>query len=122
MVEGIQEITTEYIGIQTVLSADGGHTGYWRSVLDRQSARHLLLRYPPPLRDPRVPYRFIARRKGQWKRQALLHASNAGHADGFGSSISLSADGNTLAVGARGEDGSTNSASAEPGQDNDDAL
>ncbi len=51
-----------------------------------------------------------------WSQQAYMKASNAGAFDFFGMSISLSADGNTLAVGAVGEDGSTsgiNSASDE---------
>jgi len=39
-----------------------------------------------------------------WSQQAYLKASNAGAEDGFGTSVALSADGNTLAVGAYGED------------------
>lgn len=44
-----------------------------------------------------------ARQGGQWTLQAYLKASNPGAGDLFGSAISLSADGNTLAVGAAGE-------------------
>lgn len=39
-----------------------------------------------------------------WVQQAYLKASNAEAADSFGESVALSADGNTLAVGAGGED------------------
>ncbi len=39
-----------------------------------------------------------------WSQQALIKASNAGESDYFGSSIALSANGSTLAVGAYGED------------------
>ncbi len=39
-----------------------------------------------------------------WAQQAYIKASNTGGDDEFGSSISLSSDGNTLAVGAEGED------------------
>ena len=39
-----------------------------------------------------------------WGQSAVLHASNAGAADQFGSAVSLSADGATLAVGAPQED------------------
>jgi hypothetical protein len=39
-----------------------------------------------------------------WTQQAYVKASNTASGDGFGSSISLSGDGNTLAVGAFGED------------------
>ena len=41
-----------------------------------------------------------------WSQQAYLKASNAGTSDLFGGSVSLSSDGNTLAVGAQYEDGS----------------
>ncbi len=42
-----------------------------------------------------------------WAQQAYIKASNTGADDGFGESVSLSADGNTLAVGALHEDGSS---------------
>jgi hypothetical protein len=42
-----------------------------------------------------------------WTQQAYVKASNAGADDAFGASVSLSADGSTLAVGAPGEDSST---------------
>ena len=41
-----------------------------------------------------------------WTQQAYVKASNAGADDAFGASVSLSADGSTLAVGAPGEDSS----------------
>jgi hypothetical protein len=41
---------------------------------------------------------------GAWSQQAYVKASNAGVGDQFGTSISLSDDGNTLAVGAISED------------------
>lgn len=45
-----------------------------------------------------------ARQGSAWQQQAYLKASNAGAGDRFGFSLSLSADGNTLAVGAPLED------------------
>ncbi len=42
-----------------------------------------------------------------WSQQAYIKASNTGAFDRFGRSVSLSADGNTLAVGARDEDSSS---------------
>jgi hypothetical protein len=48
-------------------------------------------------------YVFV-RTAGSWSQQAYLKASNTGAGDAFGSSIALSADGNTLAVGAPSED------------------
>jgi hypothetical protein len=44
---------------------------------------------------------------GIWSQQAYVKASNTGALDHFGSSVALSQDGNTLAVGAPGEDGSS---------------
>lgn len=44
------------------------------------------------------------REDGEWRFQAYIKASNAGEADAFGSSLALSDDGNTLAVGAPYED------------------
>jgi hypothetical protein len=40
---------------------------------------------------------------GGWKQQAYVKSSNTDAGDGFGYSLALSADGNTLAVGANGE-------------------
>jgi len=47
-------------------------------------------------------YVFV-RRDGLWQQQAYLKASNTERFDEFGGSVSLSADGNTLVVGAEGE-------------------
>jgi len=45
----------------------------------------------------------FSRRHGHWVQQANIKASNTDPGDVFGVSLSLSADGNTLAVGATGE-------------------
>jgi hypothetical protein len=45
---------------------------------------------------------------GTWTQQAYLKASNVQAGDLFGQAVALSDDGNTLAVGAPGEDGSAN--------------
>jgi hypothetical protein len=50
---------------------------------------------------------FYVRSTGAWVQQAYVKASNTGAADQFGKSVSLSDDGNTLAVGAQLEDGSS---------------
>jgi hypothetical protein len=49
-------------------------------------------------------YVFVRDEDGQWSQQAMLLASNVGANDHFGASVALSADGNTLAVGAPDED------------------
>ncbi len=48
---------------------------------------------------------YVYTRAGNsWSQQAYLKASNTSSADRFGQKVALSADGNTLAVGATGED------------------
>lgn len=49
---------------------------------------------------------FVFRRAATWTQEAYLKASNTQHNDAFGTSVSISFDGNTLAVGAYGEDSS----------------
>ena len=50
---------------------------------------------------------YVFTRSGaSWAQQAYVKASNTGRYDGFGSSVTLAADGNTLAVGATGENSS----------------
>ena len=50
---------------------------------------------------------YLYRFDGQsWGQEAYVKASNTGDEDGFGMTVALSADGNTLAVGAAGEDSS----------------
>jgi len=49
---------------------------------------------------------YVFTRSGAtWTQQAYVKASNTDAADRFGSSVALNSDGNTLAVGAIGEDG-----------------
>jgi FG-GAP repeat len=48
---------------------------------------------------------YVFSRSGTtWSQQAYIKASNSGVGDIFGASVAISADGNTLAVGAEGED------------------
>ncbi len=49
----------------------------------------------------------FTRTSGNWQQQAYLKASNTDEADSFGDILSISADGNTLAVGAIAERGSS---------------
>ena len=46
----------------------------------------------------------FSRNSGIWQQQAYVKASNSNEDDNYGRAISLSADGNTLAVGADKED------------------
>ena len=62
---------------------------------------------------------LLTRSGGVWEEQALLKASNAEAWDHFGASVALSADGNTLAVGAAWEDSAT---TGVDGDQNDDSM
>ena len=57
---------------------------------------------------------------GNWSQEAYIKASNTGAFDFFGNSVSLSDDGNTLAVGANQED--SNSTGVNRAQGNDLSL
>ena len=57
-------------------------------------------------------YVFVLSPSG-WEQQAYIKASNADWQDQFGKDVSLSYDGNTLAVGAFGEDGSDTGVNAD---------
>jgi len=55
-------------------------------------------------RNSGAVYVFTRNAAGSWTQQAYVKASNTGEGDEFGNALSLSADGNTLAVGASLED------------------
>ena len=54
---------------------------------------------------------------GAWSQQAYIKASNTGDGDRFGRDVSLSADGNTLAVGGNLEDSSASSVGGDENND-----
>jgi hypothetical protein len=56
----------------------------------------------------------FTRSAGTWSQQAYVKASNPGAIDYFGWSVALNADGNALAVGARGEGSSTTGIGSTP--------
>src|SRR5690606_11498132 len=64
-------------------------------------------------------YVFV-RADDSWSQQAYIKASNTDESDGFGSSVALSTDGSTLAVGAIDE-ASNATGTSGAGQDNNDA-
>ncbi len=65
--------------------------------------------------DSGAVYVFILESTG-WRHTSYIKASNIGTGDLFGSSVALSPDGNTLAVGAPLEDGDTLSSQATPNE------
>src|SRR6266850_2374091 len=56
------------------------------------------------------------RTAGNWSQQAYVKASNAGAGDTFGTSVALSSDGNTLAVGAPSEASSSTGIDSTPNE------
>lgn len=61
---------------------------------------------------------YIFTRTGTaWAEQAYIKVSNTGAVDEFGESVSLSGDGNTLVVGATGEDSNTTGVGSTPNDD-----
>ena len=56
----------------------------------------------------------FTRSAGTWSQQAYAKASNTGATDQFGTSVALSSDGNTLAVGTFLEDSSTTGVDSTP--------
>lgn len=60
-------------------------------------------------------YVFRLDEKKAWKEEAYIKSSNAGLDDLFGSSVSISAHGGVLAVGARGEDSNLKGVFPNPG-------
>jgi hypothetical protein len=58
-------------------------------------------------------YVFV-RSGNTWVQQAYIKASNAEAEDHFGNDVALSADGNTLVVGAPGEDSNANGVGGDP--------
>ena len=69
-----------------------------------------------PLNGAGAVYVFV-RIGGDWSQQAYIKASNTGDGDIFGSSVALSDDGNTLAVGANGEDSETTGIDGDENED-----
>ena len=63
-------------------------------------------------------YIFTRSADNSWSQQAYIKASNADEKDYFGTTVFLSADGNTLAVGATGEDSNATGINGDQNNDN----
>ncbi len=88
---------TDEFGLQVATSADGSTVAI-ASPADDDS-----------FDNSGATYVFTTTDRLQWTREAVLKAPNAGDGDTFGFAVALSADGNTLAIGARNEDGDSTS-------------
>jgi len=94
---------SDFFGIDVALSGDGATLAVAASFEDGGEAGVDGDAADNSLTDSGAVYVYT-RQGGQWTLQAYLKASNPDAIDLFGAGISLSADGNTLAVGAPGED------------------
>jgi hypothetical protein len=88
---------TDEFGLQVAISADGSTVAAGSPADD------------DGVDNSGAAYVFTTIDRLQWTREAVLKAPNAGDGDIFGFAVALSADGNTLAVGARNEDGDATS-------------
>ncbi|NOZ38015.1 MAG: integrin [Gammaproteobacteria bacterium] len=100
--------TGDQFGGSVSLSADGNTLAVGAALEDSGTtgiiSNNQLAPLNPPAVDSGAVYVFI-RSGSDWDQQAYVKASNTGAGDQFGISVSLSEDGNTLAVGANLEDG-----------------
>ena len=94
--------TSDRFGISVALSGDG-NTLAVGATLEDSGARGVGANQGDNSADSAGAVYVFARTGTAWAQQAYIKASNADAADQFGWSLSLSNDGNTLAVGAQGE-------------------
>jgi hypothetical protein len=97
--------TTDNFGTAVALNSDGSTLAVG-SPLEDSGTTGIGVTPDEATADSGAVY-FYVRSTGAWVQQAYVKASNTGAADQFGKSVSLSDDGNTLAVGAQLEDGSS---------------
>jgi hypothetical protein len=108
-----------FFGMNISLSADGntlavGATGEGSSTSGINSA------YDEAASVAGAAYIF-SRSGSIWTEQAYIKASNTQVSDLFGQAVSLSADGNTLAVGAYREDGAASGVNPIPDENSNGA-
>src|ERR1043165_6278332 len=108
----------DQFGFTVALSADG-HTLAVDAPLEASAATGI----DPPQTDNSAAgagavYVFTDVAGATWKQQAYIKASNSDGSDQFGYSLSLSAGGNTLAVGGRQEDSAATGVGATNQADN----
>ena len=94
---------SDFFGIAVALSGDGKTLAVAASLEDGGDAGIDGSGADNSITNSGAVYVYVRQGK-QWALQAFLKSSNPGASDFFGSALSLSADGNTLAVGASGED------------------
>jgi HJR/Mrr/RecB family endonuclease len=91
-----------FFGASLALSADGGTLAVGAMSEDSSAVGINGDQTPGAVPNAGAVYVFT-RIGGDWLQQAYVKASNTDRYDGFGGHLAISADGNTLAVGATGE-------------------
>ncbi len=99
--------TSDQFGFSVALSADGNTLAVGAHLEDSNATGSNGIQTDNSASGSGVVYVFTRSSSGFWYQQAYVKASNTGVDDVFGYSITLAADGNTLAVGAWGEDSAT---------------
>ncbi|HSK03882.1 MAG TPA: hypothetical protein VK932_21665, partial [Kofleriaceae bacterium] len=94
---------SDYFGYSIALSADGTTLAVGAVIEDSAATGIDGDQASNAATQSGAVYVFV-RRGATWVQEAYLKASNTGAGDDFGFSVALSADGSTLAVGARLED------------------
>lgn len=101
--------STDGFGIAVALSADGNTLAVGASGEDSNATGINGNQLDNSALNSGAVYVFL-RSAGTWTQQAYIKASNTGTRDGFGNAVALSADGNTLAVGASLQEGDNSGA------------
>jgi hypothetical protein len=93
----------DFFGVSVALSADGSTLAVG-AFIEASNATGLNGNQADNSAGNSGAVYVYTRSGGTWSQQAYVKASNTGAGDSFGVSVALSADGSTLAVGARNED------------------
>jgi len=108
----------DFFGVSVSLSADGNTLAVGANREDNTATGVDSDIRNTDARNSGAVYLFV-RTEGVWIEQTYIKASNTGREDRFGSSVSISGDGQTLAVSAPNED--SNARGIDGLQDNDEA-
>jgi hypothetical protein len=98
---------SDHFGWSVALSGDGGTLAVGAYQEDSAATGVGGNQTSNAVADSGSVYVFRRSAGGVWAQEAYVKASNTGTSDRFGSSVALSGDGATLAVGAYGEDSAT---------------
>ena len=109
--------TRDYFGAAVSLSADGNTLAVGAYLEDSNTTGVNSTPIDDGSADNAGAVYVFSRTGTAWAQQAYVKASNTGAVDSFGTAVSLSGDGNTLAVGAIGENSNTTGVDTTPNND-----